>query len=436
MSSQFSLLNKRRFLPLFLTQFLGAFNDNAFKTSIGILATYHAGRIAGLDPKMIVNAGAGIFVLPFFLFSATAGQLADKYDKAKMIRIVRFIEIPFMLLAILGFALENYYLLLAVLFCAGVQAAFFGPLKYSILPQHLKDSELVGGNALVEAGTFAAILLGTIAGGTLILSEHGVAVISVILLVVAVSAWAISFGIASAPSRSPRLRVSLNFLAETWRLTRRAYAEKDVFLSIIGISWFWLVGSVFITQFAPYANTILHADPAVVTLFLTVFSLGIAFGSLICNKLLKGKVSGVYVPVGAFGMMVSIFLFWLATPQVSAQTGLVGLTQFLDAPGDWLLLASLLSVSVFGGIYIVPLYTIMQTRCEESFRSRTIAVNNVMNALFMVAGSVATMILLKMQVTIPQIFLIVGLANIPVVFLARRLVFTESAFNVAGKREL
>jgi len=422
MSSQFSLLNKRRFLPLFLTQFLGAFNDNAFKNAIGILATYHAGRIAGLDPKMIVTAGTGIFVLPFFLFSATAGQLADKYDKSKMIRIVRFVEIPFMLLAILGFTLENYYILLAVLFCAGVQAAFFGPLKYSILPQHLRETELVGGNALVEAGTFVAVLLGTIAGGVLILSGHGITVVSGMLLIVAVLGWATSLGIPVAPSSSPQLKVNLNFLAETGRLIRHSYGEKDVFLAIIGISWFWLLGSVFITQFAPYAETILHADQHVVTAFLTIFSLGIAFGSLICNKLLKGEVSGVYVPVGAFGMTVSIFLFWLATPHAVAPSGLVDLTQFLAVPGNWLLLASLLSVSIFGGIYIVPLYAIMQTRCEESFRSRTIAVNNVLNALFMVGGSIITMILLKMQVTIPQIFLIVGAANLPVAFLVRKLV--------------
>lgn len=422
MSSQFSLLGKKRFLPLFLTQFLGAFNDNAFKNAIGILATYHAGRIAGLDPKMIVTAGTGIFVLPFFLFSATAGQLADKYDKSKMIRIVRFIEVPFMLLAILGFTLENYYILLAVLFCAGVQAAFFGPLKYSILPQHLRDSELVGGNALVEAGTFVAVLLGTIAGGVLILSDHGVAIVSVMLLAFAVLGWATSLGVPVAPSSSPELKVSLNFLAETGRLIGHSYKEKDVFLSIIGISWFWLVGSVFLTQFAPYSETILHADPHVVTMFLTIFSLGIAFGSLICNKLLKGEVSGVYVPVGAFGMMVSILLFWWATPVPATQGALVDITQFLSGSQNWLLLACLLSVSIFGGIYIVPLYAIMQTRCEESFRSRTIAVNNVLNALFMVGGSIVTMILLKMNVAIPQIFLIVGVANLPVAFLVRKLV--------------
>lgn len=429
MSSQFALLKTKHFLPLFLTQFLGAFNDNAFKNAIGILATYHAGRIAGIEPKMIVTAGTGIFVLPFFLFSAMAGQLADKYDKAQMIRIVRFIEIPFMALAVLGFMLENYGILLAVLFFAGIQAAFFGPLKYSILPQHLKDNELVGGNALVEAGTFVAVLLGTIAGGVLVLSAHGTVVVSAMLLVFAILGWTASLGVPRAPSASPKLKINLNFLAETWRLTRHSYAEQDVFLSIIGISWFWLVGSIFITQFATYADTVIGANQDVVTLFLTIFSLGIAFGSLICNKLLKGKISGVYVPAGAFGMTASILLFWFVSPPVAVHGNLMDLMMFMDNPHNWLILASLLAIAVFGGIYIVPLYAIMQTRCEEAFRSRTIAVNNIMNALFMVMGAIVTIALMKMNMNVTEIFLLIGVANIPVAFLVRKLVKKRRAAN-------
>ncbi|MBU6474726.1 MAG: MFS transporter, partial [Alphaproteobacteria bacterium] len=403
MSSQFTLLKTRRFLPLFATQFLGAFNDNAFKSAIGILATYHAGRIAGLEPKMIVTAGTGIFVFPFFLFSATAGQLADKFDKGRMIRVVRFSEIPFMALAALGFALENYYILLAVLFCAGAQAAFFGPLKYSILPQHLKEGEIIGGNALVEAGTFVAVLFGTIAGTTLILVPHGAAIVCGALPAVAACGWLASLGVPAAPGTAPRLKVDLNFPAATWQLTRHAYKEKDVFLAIIGISWFWLVGSVFITQFPTYASVVLHADQNVVTLFLTLFSLGIAFGALLCNRLLKGEISGAYVPAGAIGMTACILLLWLATPRPATQGALTGLAQFAAAAGNWPLLASLLGIAVFGGVYIVPLYAIMQTRCAEAFRSRTIAVNNIMNALFMVAGSLVTMVLLKRNVGVTEI---------------------------------
>lgn len=420
--SQFSLLHTRRFLPLFLTQFLGAFNDNVFKNALVILITYHAGEKVGVDPRLLVTAAAGIFILPFFLFSATAGQIADKYEKARLIKIIRFIEIPLMALAALGFAVENYWMLLGVLFCAGTQAAFFGPLKYSILPEHLKESELIGGNALVEAGTFLAILLGTILGGVLILKAGGVTAISAIIIVVALFGWIASRSIPKAGRGSPGLKVNFNFIAETWHLTRRAYTEKDVFLSIIGISWFWLVGFTFLAQFPVYASEVIGANEQIVTLFLTVFSVGIALGSLICNKLLKGKVSGVYVPFGAFGMTAGTFLFYLVSPQAAPHEALIGFSQFMQAPQNLLILASLLMISIFGGLYIVPLYTIMQTRCAESHRSRTIAVNNIINALFMVLGAALTMVMLKLHIGITEIFLIIGLMNIPVAFLVKRIV--------------
>lgn len=420
--SQFFLLQTKRFLPLFLTQFLAAFNDNVFKNALVILITYHAGDKVGVDPRLMVTAAAGIFILPFFLFSATAGQLADKFEKARLIRIIRFIELPIMLLAAIGFALENYWMLLAVLFCAGTQAAFFGPLKYSILPEHLKENELIGGNALVEAGTFLAILLGTILGGILILKSFGIVAVSIIIIMVALTGWLTSLRIPPAESGAPGLKVSLNFVAETWRLVRRAYTEKDVFLSIIGISWFWLVGFTFLAQFPVYASEVLGANEQIVTLFLTVFSVGIALGSLICNRLLKGKVSGIYVPLGAFGMTAGIFLFWFVTPSVTAHETLIGFSQFIHTPANWLILASLLSIAIFGGIYIVPLYTIMQTRCERSHRSRTIAVNNILNAFFMVLGAILTMGMLKMNIGITEIFLVIGIFNIPVAFLVKRIV--------------
>ena len=420
--SQFSLLRSKRFLPLFTTQFLGAFNDNVFKNALVILITYHAGQKAGVDPRLLVTAAAGIFILPFFLFSATAGQIADKYEKSRLIRIIRFIEIPLMLLAALGFSIENYWMLLGVLFCAGTQATFFGPLKYSILPEHLKENELIGGNALVEAGTFLAILLGTILGGVMILKSSGIITISAVIIIVAFLGWLTSCGIPKAQSGSPNLKINFNFIAETWYLTRHAYKEKDVFLSIIGISWFWLVGFTFLAQFPVYASDVLGANEQIVTLFLTVFSVGIALGSLICNKLLKGKVSGVYVPLGALGMTVGIFLFRLATPAITAHETLIGFSQFITEPRNWFILASLLTTAIFGGIYIVPLYTIMQTRCAESHRSRTIAVNNIINALFMVAGAVVTMLLLKMNIGIAEIFLLIGVINIPVAFLVKKIV--------------
>lgn len=422
MSSQIGLLKARRFLPLFVSQFLGAFNDNAFKNALVILMTYRAAGKVGVDPRLLVTAAAGVFILPFFLFSATAGQLADRFAKSRMIAVVRFLEIPVILFAILGFWLENYWMLLGVLFCAGAQAAFFGPLKYSILPELLEEGELIGGNALVEAGTFLAILLGTIVGGVLVLKSGGIAMVSAILLAGSVGGWLASLKIPATAARAAAVPVSFNFIAETWRQLRHAAGEVDVFLSIAGISWFWLVGFTFLAQFPVYASGVLGADEGVVTLFLTVFSVGIALGSLLCGRLAKGQVSGAHVPLGAFGMTAFIFLFWLASPGAAAHEGLIGVSQFIAAPAGWGILASLLGVAVAGGVYIVPLYTIMQTRCDPAHRSRTIAANNIMNALFMTLGAVLTMLLLKAGAGVTGIFLLVGIVNIPVAFLVKRIV--------------
>lgn len=420
--SQFDLLKEKRFMPLFLTQFFAAFNDNVFKNALIILMTYKAARDSGVDSRVLVTAASGIFILPFFLFSATAGQIADKFQKHVLIRRIRLGEVFVMLFAAGGFFLQNYNMLLAILFCAGAISTFFGPLKYSILPEHLKEEELIGGNALIEAGTFLAILLGTIVGGLLILNDDGAVIISAILVGIAVLCWLTSLKIPAAPSGKPDLKISYNFIGETWRMLRQAPAEKVVFLSIIGISWFWLVGFTFLAQFPIYASHVLGADEHVVTLFLTVFSVGIAIGSLICNRLLKGAVSSKYVPLGAFGMSAGIFMLWLGSPAPAISAVLIGIGGFIATISGWIILASLLAVAVFGGIFIVPLYTIMQTRSEKSRRSRTIAVNNIMNALFMVLGAVITMFLMKMRIAVTDIFLLVGLINIPVALLIRRIV--------------
>lgn len=419
-ASQFALLRTRRFLPLFIVQFLAAFNDNVFKNALVILLAYHAGDKAGVDPRILVTASAGIFILPFFLFSAMAGQLADKYEKSRLIRAIRLAEIPLMILAAFGFATENYWLLMAVLFGAGVLAAFFGPLKYSILPEHLEENELIAGNALVEAGTFMAILLGTIFGGILVLLPAGIPVISGTVIATAAASWAASLFIPAARSAAGNLRIRLNIAAAAWTLVRHSYAEKSVFMSIIGISWFWLVGFTFLAQFPVYASRVLGANEQIVTLFLTIFSVGIALGSLLCNKLLKGKISSAFVPKGALGMSLGIFLFWAATPAAVPHGALIGLAEFLADPVSWLILASLMIVSMAGGVYIVPLYAIMQTRSEASHRSRTIAVNNLMNALFMVLGALLTIAMLKMNVDITEIFLLIGIANMPVIWLSKR----------------
>jgi acyl-[acyl-carrier-protein]-phospholipid O-acyltransferase / long-chain-fatty-acid--[acyl-carrier-protein] ligase len=425
--SQFSLIKSRRFLPLFLTQFLGAFNNNFFKNALVILMTYRAAEKISVDPRILVTAAAGIFILPFFLFSATAGQLADKFGKARLMSIIKFIELPLMLLAAAGFIFENYWMLLAMLFFVGTQAAFFGPLKYSSLPEMLEEKELIGGNALIEAGTFLAILLGTIFGGILVLKDGGIIWVCSIMGVAALLGWLASLKIPRTEAVTPGLNISPNFIAEAWRQAAYAYKEKDVFLSIIGISWFWLVGFTFLAQFPVYAKTVLGANEEVVTLFLTVFSVGIAIGSLICNRLLKGEVSGVYVPLGAFGMTAGIFLFWLSSPSAVLQDTMVGFMAFIVMTRGVAIVASLFAIAVFGGIYIVPLYAIMQARSDAAHRSRAVAVNNIINALFMVGGAVFTMLLLKIDIDVTDIFMTIGIINIPVAFLVRRIVKTRRA---------
>lgn len=411
--TQASLLTTRRFLPLFLTQFLGAFNDNVFKNALIILMTFRAGAGAPL----LVTAAAGIFILPFFLFSATAGQLADKFDKARLIRLIKAAEIILMILAGIGFYMESYPFLLAVLFGTGAHSAFFGPLKYSILPDHLKEGELVGANALVEAGTFIAILTGTLVGGILI--EAHTTAVSAVLFSAALAGWAISRHVPAAPGPTPHLALRWNIFSETWRILRRARQQKTVFAAIIGISWFWLLGFTFLTQFPTYSKDIVGGDASVVTLFLTIFSVGIAFGSLLCGSTVKGRPSARPVVLGAALMTAAIALLWAVSPAAPAAP-LVSAAAFVHNAANIPLLLSLFMIAVGGGIYIVPLYTLLQTESDKAGRSRTIAANNIMNALFMVASSLGAMALLKHGCVVTDIFLMLGIVNIPVALLMRR----------------
>jgi acyl-[acyl-carrier-protein]-phospholipid O-acyltransferase / long-chain-fatty-acid--[acyl-carrier-protein] ligase len=453
--TQFSLLGKRRFLPLFLTQFLGAFNDNAFKNALVILITYIAAEKSGIDPQILVTLAAGIFILPYFILSATAGQLADKYEKSMLIRRMKLIEILLMCSAAVAFATQSVWLLMTVLFFMGMQSTFFGPLKYSILPQHLEDNELIGGNAMVSAGTFIAILLGTIVGGLLILAEMhvplltpltggaisgGVLMVSTLTIGVALLGWWASYSIPKAPASEPQLKVSWNIPRETWRIVCFAREEEDVFLSIVGISWFWLVGATFLAQFPNFAKVTLGADETVVTFFLTMFSVGIAIGSMLCDKLLKGIVSGVYAPIGALGMAVfTVALYWLSKDYVPApEDQLMNFMSFATDSHNWPIIGCLLAVSVCGGIYVVPLYAIMQSRSPKEHRARIIAANNVMNSLFMVVSALASTAMLAGGFTVTDVFLTIGLVNVPVAFIVRRIVIIQRAKvreKIAAARE-
>ena len=410
--SQFHLFRSRRFAPLFVTQFLGAMNDNLFKNALVILILYRIAEAAGIDGRILITVAAGVFIIPFFLFSATAGQIADKLEKARLIRAIKLAEIVIMGLAVLAFTLGDPYLMLGVLFLMGTQSAVFGPVKYGILPDLLREDELIGGNALIEAGTFLAILIGTIAGGLIILTANGVATVSALIVGLAVLGWVASRFIPPAGPAAPELKIDLNIVAATWSVTRAAAARRDILLAILGISWFWLAGATYLSQFPNLAKDVIGADEQVVTLFLVAFSLGIGLGSLLCNWLLGGEVSAKYVPFGALGMTLFTLDLYFASRGLAPPGGaLTGLAAFLAEPRNWRILADLVATSVSAGVFVVPLYAILQSRGDQTRRSRTIAANNILNALFMVIGALAATAMLAAGWPIPSIFLAVAIAN-------------------------
>jgi len=408
--SQLNLLRQRRFAPFFATQALGAFNDNIFKNALVILVTFGIAGLATEQINFYVNLAAGLFILPFFLFSATAGQLAEKYEKARLIRGIKLLEVAIMSLGALGLWLGSIPLLLGVLFLLGFQAALFGPVKYAILPQHLREEELVGGNAWVEAATFLAILLGTMLGGWLIAQPGGDHWVSVAVIGVALLGYVVSRAIPPAPAIAPELRINWNPATETWRNFRFMQTNRTVFLSVMGISWFWLYGATFLSQLPTYTKQVLGGDESVVTLLLTLFSLGIGAGSLLCERLSGRKVEIGLVPLGSIGLTLFGIDLYLAHPAAATVTGLTA-QAFLQQPGGWRVVADLVLIGMFGGFYIVPLYALIQTRSEPTHRSRIIAGNNILNALFMVVAAGIAIALLGAGLTIPQLLLVVALMN-------------------------
>lgn len=409
--SQLDLFKKRKFFPLFWTQFFGAFNDNFFKNSLVILVTFHAQTVMGLPTSQIVALAGGIFILPFFLFSALAGQIADKFEKTKIIKWVKWAEVLIMLFAVLGFATENFPVLLFVLFLMGLQSTFFGPIKYSILPQHLTLNEMVGGNALIEAGTFLAILLGTICGGVLIAGDSGPTIVSFGVILVALLGVTSCYWIPHAPAVAPELKLQLNPIPPTFEMFRFAKKTKSVYLSILGISWFWFFGAALLSLFPPLCKDILQGSETLVTLFLSVFSVGIAIGSLLCERLSRKRLELGLVPLGSIGMSVfGVLLFYLCQGYEPLPAGF-STWDFVQSSRGLAILIDLFALSMFGGLFIVPMYTMMQERSDFKQRSRVIAANNVMNALFMVVASLFLSALLYFEVSIPVIILIVSILN-------------------------
>jgi 1-acyl-sn-glycerol-3-phosphate acyltransferase len=411
--SQLNLLRRRRFAAIFCTQFLGAFNDNLFKNALMILITYKSMSVLGLAPGDLVALSGAIFTLPFFLFSATAGQLADKLSKPKLVHWIKLAEIAIMILGAVGFMTGNLWLLLTVLFLMGLHSTFFGPVKYSILPQLLTDDELVGGNALVEMGTFLAILLGTIAGGVVIASgDAGLARISAAVIGVAIAGYLASLRIPTLPAENPSLPFTWNPvrpMMETYSLTR---SNRTVFLSVLGASWFWFFGAAILALLPAYTKDHLHATEGVVTLFLAAFCTGIGIGSLLCERLSDRKLELGLVPFGSIGMTLFTFDLFLAGGHIAtAASEPIGVVEFLRTPGGLRICLDLLFLSSFGGMYIVPLYTLIQQRTEAAYRSRVVAGNNILGALFMVASALMVVALGAVGLSIPQVFLVLALLN-------------------------
>ena len=399
-------------------QFLGALNDNLFKQALVILLAYQTASFTTLSSDTLQNLAQALFVLPFFLFSATAGQIADKYEKSTLITVTVAIELACMALGTVGLLTRNISLLLVSLFLGGLQSALFGPVKYAILPQHLREHELVGGNGLVEMGTSVAILVGMMLGGWMVTQPGwGVAGVGVLTMAISALGIALSRAIPKAPAADPGLRVSWNPLTETWRNLEFARRSRTVFLSILGISWFWFYGSMLVTQFPNLSRNILMGSEHIVTLLLVVFSIGIGAGSLLCERLSGHKVEIGLVPFGSIGLtLFGLDLGWTAAAHlpfsgVGIALAPMDIGEFLKDSRHWRLLADLAGIGLFGGFYIVPLYALIQTRSEASHRSRIIAANNILNAVFMVAAAGLAIVLFAAGITIPQLFAVTALMN-------------------------
>lgn len=411
MTSQLSLLKTRRFLPLFITQLLGAYNDNVYKSALMVLITYHLAAMPE-RAQFLISLGGGIFILPFLLFSAFAGQLADKFNRSYLVRLIKLIEILLLTIGIFGFYLQNITLLMVALFLMGTHSTFFGPIKYSVLPNLLKPEELLGGNGIVESSTFLAILLGTIIGTLYGATPSGAILVTTVSLGLAVIAWISSLFFKTLPIAEPGLKINWNLPAEILSLTRYVKTKPIIYRTILEISWFWLIGFIFLTQFPVYAKSIIGADEQVVTLFLILFSVGIAAGSILCNRLLSAQIHTRFVPYVMLGMSLFTLDFcWASNSFPKAAMSLISLQHFSSQLRGWRIMIDLFLLACCGGIYLVPLYATLQKESPPSHCSRVISCNNIFNALFMVLGAILLMGLTTLGLTSLQIFLITGIVN-------------------------
>jgi len=420
--NQFQLLNQRRFLPFFCAQLLGAFNDNVFRNALILLITFNISYQVMLHPKYLTNLASALFILPFLICSPLAGQLADKFNKARLIRIIKFAEIIIACFVALGLYLNDLTILLGVLFLMGTQSAFFGPAKYSYLPQHLDQSELVGGNGLVETGTFVAIILGTTTGGILISLEHAPTVwIASFIILIACLGFLASWFIPSTPAPTPHLTVDWNVFKKGFSMYQYTKKRRIVFLSIIGISWFWGIGLAFLTQIPHYVMSYIHGNTEVATLFIALFSVGIAFGSLLCEKLSNKKIELGLVPFGAIGLTVFILDLSFSHTRLLSSGSVFTLQTFWATSGSVRLILDLFFMGAFSGFYVVPLYAIMQYRSNPKRRAQVIAVNNIFNTLFMIGITLLIIVFYALGGNAPGLIFAIGISNLFVAFYIFRL---------------
>ncbi len=420
------LLRTRRFLPIFVTQFLGAFNDNLFRTAMVMLVIYGIYRDAEQEATFSAIAG-GLFILPFFLLSALAGQLADSSDKAKIVRIVKTAEIGIMLVGAVGLYFHIIWLLLAALFAMGVHSTFFGPIKYAILPQHMRDDEVLGATGLVEAGTYVAILGGTLLGGILVVEDadgfHAMWAAIGVIVIALIGRWVGGQVPPALPDTdAPPFKMDWHIVRASVRLVSATLHIPRLFLAIIAISFFWSMGAVLAAQFPPLVKNALGSDQQVATLFLATFSIGVAIGSVAVNRLLSGQVSAKYSPVSAIFMGLFVLdLYRRVKGWPPAGPDLRDLSAFLAVDGSWLIVLDLLGVAIAGGMFVVPLYAFLTTTVPKSETARTIAANNIVNSGFMVAATVILTGAVMLGVTVTDSLLIVAFASVVAAWLAYKL---------------
>lgn len=414
----FSLMGQQRFGPFFWTQGLGAFNDNVFKTALITQVAFNTASLTTLDGAMLATLLPGLFILPFFLFSASAGQLADKYEKSQIIRLVKLLEICIMLFASIGFLTRSLLMLALALFLMGVHSTLFGPVKYSYLPQHLQPHELTAGNGLIEMGSFVAILLGQVLGAWLGSLEQHALFTSLSVLLIAISGYHLSRGVPLSPAADPSIRINWNPMTETIKNVRLFWVQQTLWVAIVAISWFWFFGATLLAQFPNLAKQVLQGSERDFISLLSTFSLGVGIGSLWCEKLTKGKPALGLVLFGAVGMSLFTWDFAYTVSHLQQQL-LMHPTMTLHTLaglGYWRMLLDVALLGVCGGVYIVPLYVLLQSRAEAGYQSRVIAANNIMNALFMVVSAGFSLWLFRMGATIAQLFAITAAVNLLVAF--------------------